>query len=499
VTKLANLITVPAGVRAPVAHTEIDIQPANVNTGRLVVVSNRVADLTAKCQSGGLAVAVADALKGSRGLWFGWSGETSEDALGAPKIEMHGPLKVARLDLTPEEEEGYYYGFANRCVWPALHYRLDLARCSETDAEIYFSVNARFADALMPLLEPADTIWVHDYHLLPLAEELRARGCASKIGFFLHTPFPSPEIFAAVPHQQRLGRALMVYDLIGFQTQADRENFARYIEASLGGERLRGDRLSAHGLTTRASAFPIGIATEDFAKLAETESAKGPLLPVSQAEMQTIIGVDRLDYTKGLPERLLAFEALLSEYPGHRRRVRLVQIGSPTRETLPVYQEVREEVERLVGRINGRFGDFDWTPVTYLHRTIPQPQLARLYRESAVGLVTALRDGMNLVAKEFVAAQCDQNPGVLMLSRFAGAAEELKEALLINPHDTTEMAKMLDRALRMRRPERWARHRQLWQRIEASSVTRWRDAFLTALAAASSETGYRSGHNLGAA
>jgi trehalose 6-phosphate synthase len=267
----------------------------------------------------------------------------------------------------------------------------------------------------------------------------------------------------------------------------------------LDGERLRGDRLVAHGHATRASVFPIGIAAENFARLAESESAKGPLLPVPQEEVKTIIGVDRLDYTKGLPVRLRAFESLLSNYPVHRRHVRLVQIGSPTRETLPVYQEVREEVERLVGRINGSFGDLSWTPVTYLHRTIPQHYLARLYRESAIGLVTALRDGMNLVAKEYVAAQCGSDPGVLMLSRFAGAAEELKEALLVNPHDINEMAKTLDRALQMRRPERWARHHQLMHRVEAGSVTHWRNNFLRALAAPNSDLAYCSSYNLGAA
>jgi trehalose 6-phosphate synthase len=251
--------------------------------------------------------------------------------------------------------------------------------------------------------------------------------------------------------------------------------------------------------TTKAAIFPIGIAAEEFARLAETESAKGRLLPVHDEEMKTVIGVDRLDYTKGIPERLRAFEALLATYPAHRRRVRLVQIGSPTRETLPIYQEVREEVEWLVGRINGRFGDLSWTPVTYLHRAIPQHQLARLYRESAVGLVTALRDGMNLVAKEYVAAQRAEDPGILMLSRFAGAAEELKEALLINPHDTNEMARALDRALNMRRPERWARHRQLMQRIQTGNVGHWRDTFLDAVGAPNFGTADYSGHNRGAA
>jgi len=450
---------------------------------RLVVVSNRVADFTAKFQTGGLAVALGDALEASHGLWFGWSGETAKDAGSTePKVETVSGLTVATIDLTPEEAEGYYYGYANRCLWPALHYRLDLAQCNEEHSEIYFNVSARFADALMPLIGPDDLIWVHDYHLIPLAEELRGRGCTSRIGFFLHTPFPSPEIFSAVPGQKRLGNALMVYDVVGFQTCSDRDNFRRYVAASLDGEQLRGDRIAAQGETTLASVFPIGIDAAAFRKLAESESAKGPILPVLGEDMKTIIGVDRLDYTKGLPERLRAFELLLEEFPEHRGRVRLVQIAPPTRETLPVYQEIRDEVERLVGRINGRFGDLRWTPVTYLHRGVPQDILTRLYRESAVGLVTPLRDGMNLVAKEYVAAQAPQNPGVLVLSRFAGAAEQLREALLINPHDINEMARALDRALTMPRQERWARHNRLWQRIETYDLANWRDSFIQTFA-----------------
>jgi len=452
-------------------------------TRRLVVVSNRVADFNAKFQTGGLAVALGDALKASRGVWFGWSGDVSDDAAtAAPKVETIEGLTVATIDLTPQEAEGYYYGYANRCLWPALHYRLDLAQSNEELSEIYFDVNARFADALMPLIGPDDLIWIHDYHLIPLAEQLRGRGCTSRIGFFLHTPFPSPEIFAAVPGQKRLGNALMVYDVVGFQTTADRDNFRRYVAASLDGEQLHGDRIAAQGETTLASVFPIGIDAAAFRKLAENESTKGALLPELGEDMQTIIGVDRLDYTKGLPERLRAFETLLEEFPEHRGKVRLVQIAPPTRETLPVYQGMREEVERLVGRINGRFGDLRWTPVTYMHHGVPQDILTRLYRESAVGLVTPLRDGMNLVAKEYIAAQAPQDPGVLVLSRFAGAAEQLREALLINPHDVNELARALDRALTMPRQERWARHNRLWQRIETYDLANWRDSFIQTFA-----------------
>jgi trehalose 6-phosphate synthase len=452
-------------------------------TRRLVVVSNRVADFNAKFQTGGLAVALGDALKASKGVWFGWSGDVADDAAdAAPKVETISGLSVATIDLTPQEAEGYYYGFANRCLWPALHYRLDLAQSNEEHSEVYFDVNARFADALMPLIGPDDLIWVHDYHLIPLAEELRGRGCTSRIGFFLHTPFPSPEIFAAVPGQKRLGNALMVYDVVGFQTTSDRDNFRRYVTATLDGEQIHGDRIAAQGETTLASVFPIGIDAAAFRKLAENESAKGAILPDLGEGMKTIIGVDRLDYTKGLPERLRAFETLLEEFPEHRGKVRLVQIAPPTRETLPVYQQMREEVEGLVGRINGRFGDLRWTPVTYIHHGVAQDILTRLYRESAVGLVTPLRDGMNLVAKEYIAAQAPQDPGVLVLSRFAGAAEQLREALLINPHDVNELARALDLALTMPRQERWARHNRLWQRIETYDLANWRDSFIQSFA-----------------
>ena len=469
-------------------------------TRRLVVVSNRVADFSAKFQTGGLAVALGDALEASQGVWFDWSGDVADDAESTqPKVETISGLTVATIDLTPEEAEGYYYGYANRCLWPALHYRLDLAQCNEEHNEIYFNVSARFADALMPLLGPDDLIWVHDYHLIPLAAELRGRGCTSRIGFFLHTPFPSPEIFSAIPGQKRLGNALMVYDVVGFQTCSDRDNFRRYVSASLDGEQLHGDRIAAQGETTAASVFPIGIDAGAFRKLAEAESAKGSILPDLGVDIKTIIGVDRLDYTKGLPERLRAFETLLEEFPEHRGKVRLVQIAPPTRETLPVYQEIRDDVERLVGRINGRFGDLRWTPVTYIHHGVPQDALTRLYRQSAVGLVTPLRDGMNLVAKEYIAAQAPQDPGVLVLSRFAGAAEQLREALLINPHDINEMARALDRALTMPRQERWARHNRLWQRIETYDLANWRDSFIQSFAESDTDPVNLFSKELGAA
>jgi trehalose 6-phosphate synthase len=448
---------------------------------RLVVVSNRVAEHKAMTQTGGLAVALAQALSDSGGLWFGWSGDISPAAHSKVRIEKIGPLTRATIDLTETEEEGYYSGFANGSLWPALHYRLDLAHASIEQSQTYFSVNARFADSLVPLLGEHDTIWVHDYHLIPLGQELRRRGVKCRIGFFLHTPFPSPEIFAAVPHQARLGAALMSYDLVGFQTHNDCDNFKRYVEQILSGKRLGEDRLCLNGRYAVARPYPIGMDVDGFHAIAENAAQDLAALGVSPDE-KIVIGVDRLDYTKGLPERLLGFQRLLEHYPEHRGKVRFIQVAPPTRQNVSGYDELRNEVEALVGHINGAFGDLTWTPVSYLHRALPHKTLAALFRASSVGLVTPLRDGMNLVAKEFVAAQNASDPGVLVLSRFAGAAEQLEDAVLINPHDADEMARALDRALTMKSEERRVRHARLFSVIEDSDISSWRDAFLSHLA-----------------
>jgi trehalose 6-phosphate synthase len=466
---------------------------------RLVVVSNRVADFSAKFQTGGLAVALADALRASDGLWFGWSGETRDDAASTkPKLEKSSGLTVATIDLTPEEEEGYYLGYANRCLWPALHYRLDLAQCNQGQGEIYFAVNGRFADALITLLRPDDLIWAHDYQLIPLAEELRRRGCTCRIGFFLHTPFPSPEIFAAVPGQKRLGNSLMVYDLIGFQTKWDRDNFRRYVTQYLDGERLPGDRLTAQGQTTKTSVFPIGIDAAAFQALAASEAAKGPLLPTLSDDMQTIIGVDRLDYSKGIVQRLEAFGEFLRDHPEERGRVSLLQIAPPSRSDVPEYADLDRQSDEVAGRLNAQLGEFDWTPIRVVKKAYSRKALAGFYRRAQVGLVTPMRDGMNLVAKEYIAAQDPADPGVLVLSRFAGAAEQLREALLINPHDINETARALDRALSMPRQERWSRHNRLMQRIVTYDLANWRDSFIQGFAAADAKSA-KLGKRLGAA
>ena len=459
---------------------------------RLIVASNRVADLAKAVQSGGLAVALADALSERRGLWFGWDGKVvSNDTNPGLNLTQHGPVRLATLPLTQRDYDEYYLGFSNNILWPCFHYRLDLGRIDPKSIEGYRRVNQHFAQSLAALLEPDDLIWVHDYHLIPLAAELRALGVSQRIGFFLHIPFPPPDIFLAVPEQEWLARALFSYDVIGFQTSTDTSNFRRYVTDHVGGEEVSEDRIRAFGRTTTMKAFPIGIDVEAFYNMAHTETAEEQIMRLHRRSMASshIMGVDRLDYTKGLPDRLKAFRRLLELYPENQKAVTMMQIAPPTREDVAAYSDIREELEGLSGAINGEFGDFDWTPVRYIHRAVPRDTLAALFRGSQVGLVTPLRDGMNLVAKEYIAAQDADNPGVLVLSRFAGAAEDMVEAILVNPYDTEEVALALQRALTMRQEERRERYEALIRRVREHDVKNWRETFLNELRLSGVENG----------
>lgn len=484
-----------------------------LHRGRLVVVSNRVSDLSAEAQSGGLAVAVGEALRASGGIWFGWDGDIAEEA--SPDRKRVGNVELATIPLTSAEHKGYYLGFANRCLWPLLHYRLDLADLSTVSETSYYEVNRRFARELGPLLRAEDTIWVHDYHLIPCGSYLRQEKATNPIGFFLHIPFPSPEIFAALPNHQQLARTLFAYDLVGFQTVRDRENFARYTVEHLGCRRLNDGRISGFGRKLVIEAFPIGIDAEAFAAQAE-RNVRAPRLRAlgrSADTLSFIVGVDRLDYTKGLPERIRGIEKLLKSHAVYRGKIQFLQIAPPTREGLAAYDAIRAEFERMAGHANGRFGDFSWQPINYVHRMVPRTILAGLFRRCRIGLVTPLRDGMNLVAKEYVAAQDPEDPGVLVLSEFAGAAEQLEEALIVNPHDPASMAAAMRQGLEMPLGERRARHRALWNRITDQDITWWRERFLKALtrarrpapqpawraAPASSTAGYAKGPDSSAA
>jgi len=451
---------------------------------RLIIASNRVANLDTAVQSGGLAVALGDALKQAGGVWFGWDGTVVEnDQPLHVTTKRYENTHLATIPLTKSEYEEYYLGFANKVLWPALHYRLDLVSFEPTFLDSYCQVNQRFARALATNVQSDDLIWVHDYHMVPLAAELRACGIRNRIGFFLHIPFPPPDIFVAVPEHQWLARSLFSYDLICFQTSVDRANFVRYIVEQFGGQELGDNSVRGFGRTVRIDAVPIGIDAQAFYELAHTDEADLHIARLQRHSMvhKLIMGVDRLDYTKGLPDRMKAFRRLLELQPGLRKAVTLMQISPPTREEVAAYSDIREELEGLSGAINGEFGDIDWTPVRYIHRAVPRSILAALFRGSQVGLVTPLRDGMNLVAKEYIAAQDPHDPGVLVLSKFAGAAEDLVEAVLVNPYDVDEMASALQQALTMHKEERQERYEALMRRTKRHDAKFWREAFVSAL------------------
>jgi trehalose 6-phosphate synthase len=452
---------------------------------RLVIVSNRVANLRKRTQTGGLAVGLADAIRSRGGIWFGWNGKIEENEPEAAHIEAVGDVQMISVPLTREDYEQYYLRYANSVLWPLFHYRLDLVDYDDDAYRGYRRVNAMFARMLAPQLRPDDIIWIHDYHLITMAEELRHLGCRQRIGYFLHIPFPPHEILSAAPNHRELVSALLSYDLIGFQTHTDLENFHHYLEHQSDNERP----IAAAAAGAEADAFPIGIDVEDFRKLAQ-ESSEDVLIDRIRRGIlgrAQIIGVDRLDYSKGLPERMRAFDRLLELYPEHQNAVSYLQIAPPTREEVTAYADIRTELEGLAGSINGRHADFNWTPIKYIHRAVAREKLAALFRTSNVGLVTPLRDGMNLVAKEYVAAQDPSDPGVLVLSRFAGAAEEMEEALQVNPYDTDNVAKALHKALVMTVQERRERHAALFKRISEKDAVWWLNAFLDRLSTTSGD------------
>lgn len=462
---------------------------------RLVVISNRVARADPRSTedagaSGGLAVAVREALSETAGLWFGWSGQLSEaPAMHGPEIQPGG-YRVVTVDLTPADHRGYYNGYANEALWPVLHSAPHLMHHDADRYTAYRSVNRQFVDRLLPLLHPDDMIWIHDYHLLPAAEELRRRGMRNPIGFFLHTPFPAADAFAALPEHRALVEGLAHADLIGFQTASDLRAFQDYIRWEAGGSVSMDGRMEAFGRHFRASVFPISIDPAAFALTAERNADSDYCLKLARGTGRgaLMLGVDRLDYTKGLPHRMLAYERLLEAAPDLRRRMAFVQIASQSRSKLPEYVAIRRELEEISGRINGRFSEPDWTPLRYINRGIPRETLAGVLRMARMAVVTPLHDGMNLVAKEYVAAQNPEDPGVLMLSRFAGAAQELDAALIVNPLDHDETARRMHQGLTMSLEERRERWEAMMAVLSANDVSRWWRSFVRALADAANPT-----------
>jgi len=450
---------------------------------RLIIVSNRVAvpDSPRTPLAGGMAVAVKAALKHRDGMWFGWSGKVTDEPAKEPTVIEVNKVTYVLIDLSSNDIQEYYNGLANSVLWPVLHYRVDLQEYSRADASGYMRVNRMFADRLSSIVKESDVVWIHDYHLMLLARELRSRGHRNRIGFFLHTPCAPPDILQTLPHHREILGGLTYCDLVGFQTENDRDNFAHYLVRQ-GAAQSRGG-YEFDGRFVRLGAFPVSIETQAYMRLARNagRSAMIELVRESLGESRLVLGVDRLDYSKGIPERIRGFERFLEMNPEWHGKATLLQLTPKSRSDIRQYGDIETEVTGLIGKVNGRFGDAAWTPIRYVNRSYSRTVLAGLYRAADVAMVTPLRDGMNLVAKEYVAAQDPDDPGVLLLSQFAGAAKELDRALIVNPHETDAVAAAIKRALEMPVEERRARHAPMLAHLLKYDIRRWAKSYLSAL------------------
>lgn len=451
---------------------------------RLIAVSNRVQTESEgeSANRGGLAVALSAALRESNGIWFGWSGEQTETFTGQIAFRRADGVATATIDLEEQDVDEYYNGFANRTLWPLFHYRLDLTEIARDFAGGYARVNERFADTLAPLIAPDDLIWVHDYHLMPLGDQLRSRGFQNRIGFFLHIPWPPPSLLMSLPGHRELTRGMLEYDVIGFQSDEWRQAFIDYATVQFEAK-IDGEFLCLGPRRTRLLVCPIGLDAADFGGAVHSIAAKQAesKLVASAVGREMIVGVDRLDYSKGLQERFAAYELLLTERPELREKVSLLQIAPPSRGDVATYRQIREDLSALSGRINGAFASIDWVPVRYVNHGYSRDELFGIYRAARVGLVTPLRDGMNLVAKEYVAAQDPANPGVLVLSCFAGAAAQLAQAVIVNPHSIEDIADGIARALAMPLAERQERHAAMLETVTRYDVRWWSRTFMAML------------------
>ncbi len=456
---------------------------------RLLIVSNRLPvtvkvageDISVSRSTGGLATGMKGPHERLGGLWIGWPGPVGDTS---PEVRAEidrklAELRLAAVPLSDDEVARYYEGYSNSVLWPLLHYAVARLPVEVRDFDAYEAVNARFADAVAERYQPGDLIWVHDYQLMLLPQMLRERLPDARIGFFLHIPFPSSEIFRQLPQRERLLRGLLGADLLGFHTATFVRHFAssalRLLGAATEVDHIRWERREV-----RLGVFPMGIDAAAFSELAESEEVAKLVEEHRQDGSLLLVGIDRLDYTKGIARRLLAFETLLRNHPELLGRIRLVQVAVPSRENVGAYRELREEVDAMVGRIHGAFATPSWSPIHYLYRGLALPEIVALYRAADAVLVTPLRDGMNLGAKEFIAARPDGD-GVLVLSEFAGAAAELSEAVMVNPFDVERTAELIYDALVMPVEERRARMAVLRERVLTYDVHRWANSFVARL------------------
>ena len=452
---------------------------------RLIIVSNRVAAPKKKgAAAGGLAVGILAALKDQGGMWFGWSGKLTEKSDSQVEVTRKDNIDFATIALNESDFEHYYNGYSNRVLWPVCHYLLDFLQYETEDFDAYRRVNSLFGRKLASLLRPDDVIWVHDYHLIPLASELRNAGVSNPIGFFLHVPFPTYQALRAIPGHEFLLRSLCAYDVLGFHTEPDLTSFKTCMQEPIVNAKFAGNNtIEVSGGTLIADVFPIGVDVGEIQALSleANESKSVRKMVKSLDDRQLIIGVDRLDYSKGLHQRFLSYERLLEKYPNAQENVTLMQFAPPTRVGVRAYDEIRSELEQDSGRINGRFASSDWVPIRYLNKGISRKPLMGFFRNADVGLVTPVRDGMNLVAKEYVVAQDPDDPGMLVLSSLAGAACELTDAVIVNPYDRDSVADGIATAITMSLEERRERHAAMMEILKKNDITAWRTRFVDAL------------------
>lgn len=465
---------------------------------RLVAVSNRLPlaisrdgdDWVVRGGDGGLATALLPVMKKQQGVWIGWPG-CGEEAPYEKLLQAYGGKEGFTLKAVPlsgEEMEKYYTGFSNQSLWPLFHDLLGYCHFSLANWLAYLKVNERFADVVISTVREDDIIWIHDYQLIMVGATLRQRALRQTMGFFLHIPFPSLDLFWRFPWKVELLEGLLQYDLIGFQTRRDWRNFVHCVLTLIPDVEVRSRRrdytiLSFEDRTVKAGFLPISIDYAGFNAGAESQEVAREAIAIKQnyPDQTLVLGVDRLDYSKGIPERFLAIERLLEKYPELRKKITLLQIVVPSRTMVPAYQHLKEDLDQMAGRINARFSGGGWSAIHYFYRSLDQTQLLAYYRACEIALVTPLRDGMNLVAKEFCAASVDLN-GVLILSEFAGAAEQLAgNALMVNPFDADGTADAIAFAARMDQQEILERMYRLRFSIERNDVHRWLEKFLARL------------------
>jgi trehalose 6-phosphate synthase len=459
---------------------------------RLVAVSNRISIPKRGTAPGGLAVGLLAAMQARRGLWFGWDGDIAENAADEPAMVRKDGITYASIDFNKTEYQDFYLGFCNGTLWPLFHYFVDGFRYSDAQYESYQQMNSRYARLLAPLLEGDDLIWVHDYHLFPLAQKLRELGATQPMGLFLHIPFPNIEVLRVLPVYGELLQAMLSYDVLGFQTETDVQAFRSAVAYVWGEQALCSEHtVCLGGRRVRTGVYPIGVDVDVIQREAVESQATDACkrMVAGLLGRKLMIGVDRLDYSKGLVERFKAYEKFLETHPENQNRVSFLQIAPLSRTDVRAYSEIRRDLEQTTGRTNGRFADTDWTPIRYLNRNFPHDVLMGFMRSAQVGIVTPVRDGMNLVAKEFVAAQDSADPGVLILSTLAGAARELTGAIMVNPYDARGMAHGIQQAFNMPLAERRERHLAMIDVLRRNSITSWHTSFVDTLESVSEPAG----------